>query len=83
MMNGRFKKILMSAACAMVIAAGTAFAQTASKIEMKYAVVYPPVGAQAEGAAELAKLISEASGGIRALSLATSWDSSKGCAQGR
>jgi tripartite ATP-independent transporter DctP family solute receptor len=47
----------------MVIAAGTAFAQTASKIEMKYAVVYPPVGAQAEGAAELGRLISEASGG--------------------
>jgi tripartite ATP-independent transporter DctP family solute receptor len=53
----------MSAACTLVIAAGTAFAQTASKIEMKYAVVYPPVGAQAEGAAELAKLISESSGG--------------------
>lgn len=62
-MNNRFKKILKAAACTMVIAAGTAFAQTAGKIEMKYAVVYPPVGAQAEGAAELGKLISEASGG--------------------
>ncbi len=62
-MNSRFKKIIIAAACTMVIAAGTAFAQTASKIEMKYAVVYPPVGAQAEGAAELGRLISEASGG--------------------
>ena len=63
MKNCRFGKIIMSALCMLIIAAGTAFAQTASKIEMKYAVVYPPVGAQAEGAAELARLISESSGG--------------------
>jgi tripartite ATP-independent transporter DctP family solute receptor len=47
----------------LAVATGAVFAQSAGKIEMKYAVVYPPVGAQAEGAAELGKLISEASGG--------------------
>ena len=63
MLNNKFKKILKTAACMLAVATGAVFAQSAGKIEMKYAVVYPPVGAQAEGAAELGKLISEASGG--------------------
>ena len=60
---GRMVKGFVFAVCTLLIAAGTAFGQAGNKIELKYAVVYPPVGAQAEGAAGLSKLLSEYSGG--------------------
>jgi tripartite ATP-independent transporter DctP family solute receptor len=50
------------AVCALLLASGSAVAQ-APKIELKYSVVYPPVGAQAEGAARLGKFLDEYSGG--------------------
>ena len=63
MKYGSTGKGFIFAVCMLLIAAGVAFGQAGKKIEFKYAVVYPPVGAQADGAAGLAKYISEYSGG--------------------
>ncbi len=49
------------ALCLLLFATGVAFGQ--AKIELKYAVVYPPVGAQADGAVGLVKLIDQYSNG--------------------
>jgi tripartite ATP-independent transporter DctP family solute receptor len=61
MKKGMVSRGFALALCLLLLAAGVAFGQ--AKIELKYAVVYPPVGAQADGAAALAKFIDQYSNG--------------------
>ncbi len=61
MKKGNVVRGLALALSLLSIATGVAFGQV--KTVLRYAVVYPPVGAQAEGAAGLAKFIDEYSNG--------------------
>lgn len=61
MKNGSAKRGFAFTLCLLLFATGFAFGQ--AKTVLRYAVVYPPVGAQADGAAGLAKFIDQYSNG--------------------
>jgi TRAP-type transport system periplasmic protein len=62
-MKAHVKTVGVGLAAMVLLAAGVAFGQADKKYEFKYSVVYPPVGAQAEGAAGLGKFLGQYSGG--------------------